>query len=606
MVSYLASFSNAPKYVGPAIISGCSVSLLAITLLHVYLLTLGIRLNQLLTFWLPLMVAGFLILFAAFSSEDSWGLLLVLAFATTLHFMLPLSHVPAPPVTGEDAIYGYQLVVRALNTGSWQFGAGTGYAGYIYSYFPMLFAFTASWAGVASIPPYLITNYAFAAVNLTAFLTLRMFLGFLGFSKRSTNLSLFMYALMPTLNGVESSFHYEAYAMIFFSLVLLYGLKSKISFAERIVALIAILAITFSHYYTAIMLAIAALILAAAYIVLRGSRVHMDLLLLPIVAMLSWNGNVAVNAFVSEVLTVRDVLGKLTSLNSYVGKVVYGPTNPSVAYYPAPWFVQLSILRNVIILGLSLLAIFSLCLSVQRRWPFRIRIVRKDMVTYLAVFCLFAFGLSFVAYYGVAWGQTLLGNVGTSGGRYVELTFIPFAIFGGAGLSVLLQKVGRVLHGKKQFLAGLIICGFIIVVFVSSAVAQGFGRSLYDSSYTQTFYDEYSSTFQEAYYLGIWWNTAANHNFTTSRPFAGSNALEVFVRSYGQQYWWETNLNSRYVALNSTFYAYYALDLAQLDKPDHLTRRTLNPGLVSSQDPHLNAVFTTGRLVILSKPSPTG
>jgi len=175
-------------------------------------------------------------------------------------------------------------------------------------------------------------------------------------------------------------------------------------------------------------------------------------------------------------------------------------------------------------------------------------------------------------------------------------------------LTLLLQKIGWTVRSKRRLLLGLLICALFVVVFVGSAVVQAYSRSLYDSSYTSMYYDEYSSRFQEPYYLGIWWNDVANQTFTNSRPFAGSHALEAFVMSYGQQVWWEENLNSSYVQLNSTFSVYYALDLAQLNKPrsSSTLNPELNPELISSGDPRLNAIFTTGRLVIISKPSATG
>jgi hypothetical protein len=589
----------------PAILSGASISLMSVALAHVYLHTLGIGLDQLLTFWVPLEVAGFMVLLAAFHTEDRWVFPLILGFAAALHLVLPITLVP-DYVFGSDATYGYQLVSQIMQTGNWVFGLGTGSAR-TYSAFPMLFVFTALWSGIGTIPVPLIANYAIAILNLTTFLTLRMLnKNLLGLSERTSNLILFFYSLTPTIHAVDSRFHYEAYAVIFLPLVLLYALKPRISTSETIVALVSVLAITLSHYFTSYILIANAVVLLIAFGILRGARISRGLLLLSILAPLAWDGTgFGFFFFEKQIAQIQDVLQHVRTLDltQLFGKVLAG-TQAVVTNYPAPWFNQLATIRNLLIVILSLIAIFSLCIAPGGR--FRIRLARKDAFAYLTATWLFSLLFAIAAYYGVAWTETYLATEGTGSfsNRVVEFSFIQFAIFSGIGLSVLLGKLGTRLRARKLNIAKLTLASLLIFICLSSAVVQAYPRVAYDSTYTAVFFDEYQSTFQEPYYLGVWWSNAGN-NTAPNSPFTGSLVLRDFIMGFGHEVWWENNMTSPLVDLNSSvsdpFNVHYAVDLMQLYKPDHSENVTLSPQLVSSQNSHLNTIFSTGRLEVLVK-----
>jgi len=589
----------------PAILFGASLCLLSVVLIHVYLNTLGVRLDQLLTFWVPLEVAGFMVLLAAFHAEDKWVFPLILGFAAALHLVLPMTLVP-DYVFGSDAIYGYQFVSQIMQRGSWVFGLGTGSAT-TYSAFPMFFVFTALWSGIGSIPVPLIANYAIAILNLTTFLTLRMLnKDLLGLSEHQSNLILFFYSLTPAIHAVDARFHYEAYAIIFFPLVLLYALKPRISNSEIVVALVSVLAITLSHYFTSYILMANAVVLLIAFGILRGSRISRGLLLLSVLAPLAWNGTgFGLSFFERRIIQVQNVFQHVTSLGltQLFSKVLAG-THAVVTNYPAPWFNQLATTRNLVIVALSLIAIFSLCFAPGGR--FRIRFARKDVFTYLAATWVFSLLFAIAAYYGVAWSETSLATEGAGAfaSRVVEFSFFQFAIFSGIGLSILLGKLGRRLHGRKLNLTKLTLAALLVFIFLSSAVVQAYPRVAYDSTYTPVFYDEYQSTFQEPYYLGVWWSSAGN-NTAPNSPFTGSNVLRDFIRGFGYEVWWETNMTGPLVDVNSSlsapFNVHYAVDLMQLQKPDHAENVTLSPQLVSSQNSHINTIFSTGRLEILVK-----
>jgi len=143
-----------------------------------------------------------------------------------------------------------------------------------------------------------------------------------------------------------------------------------------------------------------------------------------------------------------------------------------------------------------------------------------------------------------------------------------------------------------------------VVIFVTSAVFQNYPRISYDSTYTPVYSDEYIATFQEPYYLGSWWAIMINHSIT-NRPATGSVSLREYLRAYGSQGWWE-DLNSPFVDPNSTtsqsFTVYYAVDVLQVQVPDH-TNVLISPQLVSSQNPGMQVVLNTGRIMVLCKPS---
>lgn len=69
----------------------------------------------------------------------------------------------------------------------------------------------------------------------------------------------------------------------------------------------------------------------------------------------------------------------------------------------------------------------------------------------------------------------------------------------------------------------------LVVIFVSSAVVQAYPMNAYESHYNPIYYDEFRPAFQEPYYLGNWWNAAANHTTSGGTPFSGSRGLEDFI-----------------------------------------------------------------------------
>jgi len=426
----------------------------------------------------------------------------------------------------------------------------------------------------------------------------------LHFTKRQGNLVLFFYALNPVIHRVEAGFHYEAYAVIFFSLVVLYVLKPKVSLSEKVVAIIAILAITLSHYFTSYILILNMLVLAVAYLILRGSKVQSDLLFLALVAPLAWDANVSLGNWSYTVLRVENIMSHIKTLNDLLAKLSV-PASTG-AFYASPVLAHLTTVRNLIIVALGLLAILTLCFARGRLLGIRIK--RKDFLTYLAASWLFSLLFSVAVYYGVAWSETVLASQGPNIAptRIAEFSFIQFAIFSALGLSVLLAKMANRISVPKLRFVKTCLAIMLVLIFVTSAVVQAYPRLIYDSTYTPIYYDEYPTTFQEPYYVGIWWLNSGNHTIT-NRPFTGSRALEADIRGYGFQSWWAENMTSPAVDLNNprseVFTVYYAVDLAQLNKPEHLQNETLSPELVSSQNDRLNTIFNTGRIIILVKPS---
>ena len=573
---------------------------------HIYLLNFGVDLDQVVTFWLPLEVAAFLVLFATISWDDNWVLCLILVFAATLHMVNPLRVGPNYP-SGEDATYGYQLVTQIMRSGAWVTGVGTGSAGTTYSYFPMMFVFTALWSGIGSIPATIITNYAFPAVNLTALLSVLMLAKSIGLSKKEANIILFLYSLTPTIHTIESVFHYEAYAVVFFPIALLYTLKPRISMAERTVALFCILAVASSHFFTALDLALYCIVLAFTYLMFRGERVNLDLAFLSVVIPLAWNAAVASSYFQRQVLSTLDILKHSSNILTLLSRVSLGTGQLGGNFYAASWLAQIATARNVIIVGFSLIAILGLCFRIGRSG---IRIKRKDALTYVAVIWFFALAFNGTAYFGVNWGQTSLGLGPSAAARITVFSFIPFAIFCGLGLYLVLGSLERRIQGNKMLFVKGFLCIVLIVIFATSAVVQAYSRGFYDSTYQQIYYDEYitlqQSTFLEPIYLGTWWSVANNHT-SSNDPMAGSNGLRYFVEAYGYQGWWVDNVSSPYVdpnsKLSSSFIVYYAFDELNVQLPDHLYNATLSPNFISSNDTKLNTIFNTGRLMVDFKPS---
>ncbi len=584
--------------------AGAAVSLMVIVLTHVYLLSLNVKTNQLVTFWAPLEGAGLIVLYVALSKQDKLAFALVLAYAATMHMVLPLSQNPNY-ISTEDAIYGYQIVTQTLNTARWNFGSGTGSA-QIYSYFPMIFLLTSVWSSISSIPPSYLITFGFAFINLTIFLTLRLLcVDLLKLTERQSNLVLFFYAMTPTIHRVESLFHYESYAVIFFPLFLLYALKPRTSRSETILAIIAILSISSSHYFTSYILMLTSIVLAASYFLLRGTRVQLGLLFLSILAPLAWTGTAAVAVFGKRLLTVQNVFSHLRNLSTLLNRLSATAATPVATYYPAPWFAELAAARNITLLLLGLLATVALCIGRKGKWS--LRLARKDMFTYLAAAWVFAIVFAVAAYYGVVWSETVLASQGpgSASNRIAEFSFMQLALFGGLGFGVLVRKLGGKNHSWRMPPTRIVLAVLVVMIFVSSAVVQAYARTAYDSNYKPIYYDEYRSSFQEPVYVGRWWLSAANQSLTLYRPITGSRALEPFLKGYGFQYWWDDNLTSRAVNLNNEtsdpFTAYYALDLRQLQQSDRFYNMTLSPQLVSSQYSKVDTIFSTGRIVILYK-----
>ena len=584
--------------------------LLAIALLHVFLLNLEISANDLLTFWVPLEAAGFLVLYATFSSDAKWVLGLVLAFALSLHLVLPLSGSPNY-VSADDPTFGYQRVADTIASGHWIFGAGTGSA-LTYSFFPMIFVFVAAWSEVSSVSPILIANYGIGLLNLTTFLVLRMLnIDVLKLPEKVSNLVLFFYALTPEIHSVDSLLHYEAYAVIFFPLVIAYVLKPRLSVSETIVALLSVLSIALSHLFTSYMLLFELFAIGITYVLLRGTRIQQSLLFPTAVAVLGWTGTVAVFVFGQSINQLSFVLSKLSNLNALFNKLFAGSTNPLTTYYPAPWFSQLSTTRNAVVLLLGVVGVVSLCLS-RAGW-FKLRISRRDAFTYLSGAWIFSLLFAIAAYYGVVWSETeqVFSCGGCPGSRVVEFAFFNFSIFAGIGIVVIVDRLRKRLNSPKLEFTEVLLGVFLIVILVSTTVVQAYPRTAYDSSFSAVFIqDEYTSRFQAPYYVGNWWNGAANHTLENDRPFTGSRVLASFIEGYGYQVWWEDNMTSPYVNMNNItsaqFTVYYAIDTQQIQKPDHLYGNTLSPQIISAQNKTVNMIFNCGRIIVLNKmPTPT-
>jgi hypothetical protein len=153
--------------------------------------------------------------------------------------------------------------------------------------------------------------------------------------------------------------------------------------------------------------------------------------------------------------------------------------------------------------------------------------------------------------------------------------------------------------------AKVLLSIFLITVFVSITVVQAYPRTAYDLSYRPIFVeDEYNSSFQAPYYVGSWWNGAANHTMESQRPFTGSRPLTSFIQGYGYQPWWENNMTSPFVSMSNNVSAgstvYYAIDTLQIQIPDD-TYTMLNPQIISAQNNTVNMIFNCGRIIILNK-----
>lgn len=589
-----------------SVVSASAIGLLTITLAHVYLFRMGINTPMVLSFWLPLEFAGVLVLYAVLSNDEKWVFPLVLVFAASLHFVLPLALTPNIVAT-EDAVYGYQKVVDTISSGNWQFNVGTGSA-LVYSFYPLSFIFAAVWSEVSSIDPALIANFGFAAINLTTFLTIRMLnIDLLKLSEKQSNLVLFLYALTPTIHRVESHMHYEAYAVIFLPLVLMYILKPRISLGERSVALIAIVSIAFSHYFTSYILIMMAIVIAISYLILRGKRIQGGLVIMSIIAPLAWTSTVAQRVFGVNVVQLNSVLSNLQNFNQLLSKLTIQASTPLASYYPASWFVQLTFARNVVLLLLGLIAMFSLCISRVGRFKFGIS--RRDMFSYLAATWIFLIFFTVAAYYGVTWSETVLASEGSgaASNRIAEFSFLTFSVFAGIGLFKVASWLQKRIRGSSLEISKLIVSVFLIILFVSGTVVQAYPRAAYDTGYQSAYSDEYPGALQQPFYAGVWWYVVANHTILYRQPFTGSRGVKYIIKGYGHVQWWEDNLTISTVDMNdpnsTAFWVYYAIDTQQVQLPDHLFNVTLSPAIFSSQNETVNMIFNTGRFLILCKPA---
>lgn len=570
------------------------LTLSIMVLLHVYYIRLGISYNHYLTFWLPILIMGFLALYATVTSDTKFPLILVFIFSLTLH-LIQFIRQPANMVWNPDAIYAIQLVNKVIKTGHWDFGYGTGQA-FGYSFYPLFYLFQSALSLVPSFSPMLVIKYSMAILNLLTLLTFYALVnGLFDLDVKSKNLIIYMFSLNPIFHAVDSYAHAESYASILYPLILLYVLKQRDSdrSIKRPIAVMAILlmiTVSMSHHFTSYMVAFSLLLPMLLLYLISGrffgkNRLHFLALILP----LTWLTFIASFIFTSHFGSLLDVASKLTFINKLVG-YVYSPAVPEAAliYYPSEFSMQITLLRNIVLALFTLIGLLYCISNKKRRY------------TYFVVLLLLYSVLTFLLLYCTDWAKTIT-KISDARDRIVEFSFFPIAFFSAIGIITASRKREKILKShftRKRFMKPIFILIFVII-FVPSTIFNAFPRFMYDPTYSPILHGEFCVAPEQQYALGRWVSLYVNSFERT--VFSGSLSAHRYVIGYGlfQGSWslemFNVTLTEKPEYAGNT--VFYVVNEYNFRLPDHFGRK-LDASTVQFLDKNFNRVYDNRAILL--------
>ena len=580
------------KYCALAIAIVCSIAIL----LNAYMLRLGTPLDSSLMFWLPLLVLGFLMFYAAFTFDSKYPLVLIMVFAFTLH-MLQFVRQPPDMIWSTDSIFVYQVVENILKTGQHTFGFGTGMAP-VYTYYPLFHIFLSVLSSITSWSPMIVVKYSMAILNLVTLLGLYALLGLLKLDIKSKNLILCMFSLNPMFHFFNSYAHAESFAIIFYPLILLYALRqsqSKSLAKNSVIALFFLVIVTMSHHFTSYMTALALVAVPIfLYIISRKTLIRTEFSILSLILPLTWLAFVSYSLFSTQLATLAKMLSSLGAIHLDVG---YAATSfgTSSTYYPSAFSMQLTSLRNFMLVVVTFLGFL---------WYIR----HKDRVyTYFGGLLLLGSAITFISMFIIDWSQ--IGSVPRT--RFIEFLFFPIAIFFALGTIKISQKLKKIInrrslkrHSIKTKLITLMLVLIITFIFVPSTIFNAFPRYNYDQNYSPLLSTEFNVAPETQYALGRW--VLLYTNASEKDVFAGSSSAYRYVIGYGFQEKWTNKIvdvSSIKSEMNGSWWGfslYYVINRWNFELPDG-TGRKMDNSIVNYLNGNSNRIYDTGVITLYRK-----
>ena len=573
------------KYCTFAIAILCSISIL----LNGYLLRVGKPLDSFLMFWLPLLVLGFLMFYVAFTFDSKYPLVLIMVFAFTLH-MLQFVRQPPDMIWSTDSIFVYQVVENILNTGRHTFGLGTGMAP-VYTFYPIFYIFLSAFSSITSLAPMFVVKYSMAILNLTTLLGFYALLGLFKLDFKSKNLILCIFNLNPMFHFFNSYAHAESFAIIFYPLVLLYVLRqsqSKSLTKNSIIALFFLIVVTLSHHFTSYLIVIALVAVPILlYITSKKTIIRTEILILALILPLTWLTFVSTSLFSTHLDTFANVLNSLAGIHLDVGYMGTS-IDTSIAQYPSVFSMQITQLRNFILVAVTFLGFL---------WFIR---NKERVYTYFAHLLLLTSVITFASMFLVDWTMTGSSDIRT---RFIEFLFFPVSIFFALAIFKMSRKIKKIIKRKtlannsiKTKFFTLMIVLIMALIFVPSTIFNAFPRNNYDSTYSPVLSSEFSVAPEQQYALGRW--VLSYSSAYEKDVFAGSSSAHRYVIGYGRQEKWAdkifdvSSIKSEMKEKWLGYSLFYVVNRWNFELPDSDGRK-IDDSIINYLDGNFNRIYDT-------------
>ena len=492
-------------------------------LLHVYYLRIGTPNNPAFTFWLPILILGFLALYSTATSNTKFPLIFILILSLTLH-LIQFVRQPTNMIWNPDTIYAQQLVNKVIETGHWDFGYGTGQA-FEYSYYPLFYIFQSILSLLPSFPPILVLKYSMAIINTLTLLTFYTLInGLFDLEVKLKNFIVFMFGLNPMFHAFNSYAHAESYAIILYPLILLYALQQRGSGRSlktpiTAVAILLMITVSMSHHFTSYMVAISLLVpTLLLFFVYRRFFGVIQLHFLAFILPLTWLMFIAFDTFTAHSELLLGFLSELTFIPQFVGYTA-SPAGSSLTYYPSAFSLQIALLRNVMLILFTFIGFF-----------FYSHLKKKRAFAYLKALLFTYAGLTFLLLFAIDWSK-VIHNVSLRT-RILEFSFLPITFFSAIGIAYVFRKTGKIFPQliKNRFIKATLALMFVSV-FLPSTIFNAFPRYMYDPTYSSILHVEFSVAPEQQYALGRW--VRVHINSIEGTVFSGSESTHTYVIGYG-------------------------------------------------------------------------
>ena len=557
--------------IGRVCLTSAMLFSLALVLTHVGLLGYGIVTDDLVFFWVPLVLMGSIAFYSVFSYNSRFPLVLILLFALSLH-LIQFVRQPADMIWNPDAIYNLQLVNHVSDTGRWDFGYGTDEA-YGYSYYPLFPIFQWALSSLSSISPMLCMKYSMAILNLLTLLTIYFLLKMtFHLDMRSINLIILLFSFNPMFHANDSYAHAESYAIILYPLILSLMLRQenpKDLGRVRIqaVSIFLLVAVSMSHHFTSYMVAFSLLIpTMILYLLRKDFFSNLRLNLLSLILPLTWLTFIASFILARHFGSFLEIVSRLTSIQGLVG-YSYSPVSSSVAYYPSEFSMQITLFRTVLLVACAFVGLLFCSNPSNKKAQnhFRVLLIAYGVVTALLLY--------FVDWKGIVMKGIVLADIRD---RIIAFSYLPLSFFSSLGILAIIGKAprwpnSRFLRGSAKLFLGIIF----ITVLTTATVFNAFPRFMYDSTYTPISSAEFPVAAEQQYALGHWTFLCVSNLSSEETCFTGSLSAHKYVVGYGlfKGEWDKTLFNNITTISNDPRRILYVINTYNFQLPDQLGQK---------------------------------